>query len=72
MPQIPFDVFDSAYGKTVHVVGSCDVNDNSLTLHFDPNQIEIEQTVFDGVSRAMDMPGVKRVQVCRAIIQAAK
>lgn len=68
MPQVPFEVYDVAYDKTVYVVSSCDKKRKdsiTITLKDDANGVErIVRVVMD---KAFDRPGITRVQICRSI-----
>jgi len=73
MPQIPFEVYDYQYGKTVKVVGSCDIGrPDSLTLYFSPSDSNIQKKVYKAVNKVFNKPGVTRVQVCRESYQIAE
>lgn len=65
MPQIPFEVYDGVYDKTVHVVSSCEKNNKTIIVYFDSSTASIEMIVKVLVNKAFDSPGITRIAVCR-------
>ena len=66
MPQIPFEVFDASYKRTVYVVSSCDKKrTDSLTLTVKNSDGTLSVLVFRLIDLALKRPGITRVQVCR-------
>lgn len=65
LPQIPFEVEYSDYGKTVYVVASCEKRADSVTLTLPVNAELSAKVVYDAVNKAFDSPGVTRIQICR-------
>lgn len=66
LPQIPFEVTDHYYGKTISIVSSCDdKRKDGFTLYFSSLDPSIQAAVKKAINKVFDMPGVTRVQVCR-------
>lgn len=65
MPQIPFEVYDKDYNKTIHVMAGCKLDIGSLVLYFSPIDEKIATKVMTEVNKAFDKPGLTKILVCR-------
>lgn len=66
MPSLPFEVYDAAYNKSVHVVSSCKEDTwKSLTLMIEQGIPLPAELILKTAGKMMDMPGKTRLQVCR-------
>lgn len=65
MPQIPFDVYDYKYNKTIHVVSSCVHSNDSILITFDSKDVAISGRVKEKIKFVFDAPGIKKIKICR-------
>jgi hypothetical protein len=65
MPQIPFEIYDGSYGKTVKVLAGCKDDANSHVIYFDSDKLLLLSDITASVNKIFDSPGVKRLLICR-------